>query len=171
MVEGGTKPPESGGPGSLPGSQAAVVLTSLHESREAGTTGALSSGEVGRVKTHGVAKAPVQVEEEDVRGGNNLEKGGRGEQECLQAETQAGSEWKTVGRRQNKGTGKTQPQEQNRERLFVYEQREGDWRCQSRGCEDFMNFKRRMYCMKCKRDINGEITRARWWRKGQGKTE
>ena len=62
-VPGGTRPPDSGGLGSLPGSQAAVVLTSLHESREAGSTGVMQSGEVGRVKTFGAAEAPVQVEE------------------------------------------------------------------------------------------------------------
>ena len=68
------------------------------------------------------------------------------------------SGWQTGSRRQNKGTGKSHIQERNSEQPFQYEQREGDWRSKSRGCEDFMNFKRRTHCMKCKRDKNGEMT-------------
>ena len=37
----------------------------------------------------------------------------------------------------------------------IFEQRDGDWNCKSRGCEDYMNFKRRCYCRKCGRDKNG----------------
>ena len=36
-----------------------------------------------------------------------------------------------------------------------FELREGDWNCKSRGCEGYMNFKRRSNCRKCGRDKNG----------------
>ena len=66
--------------------------------------------------------------------------------------------WETAGKRKNKGSSGNQAHEQNRSGggTLVYEQREGDWGCKTRGCEGFMNFRRRTHCMKCRRDKNGE---------------
>ena len=36
-----------------------------------------------------------------------------------------------------------------------FEPREGDWNCKSRGCEGYLNFRRRGHCRKCGRDKDG----------------
>ena len=57
-----------------------------------------------------------------------------------------GNLWETAGRRRNKGTAGNRELPRNREGPMIYEQREGDWSCKTRGCEDFMNFRRRTHC-------------------------
>ena len=61
-VPGRTRPPDSrdGGHGGLLGSQAAVVMTSQQESREAGHTGNKAQGELGGYRTPDAAKGLTQ---------------------------------------------------------------------------------------------------------------
>ena len=87
---------------------------------------------------------------------------GTGAARIIPQEEEAGtdSQWETAGRRKHKGTSGSQAHEQNIDGrgTMVYELREGDWSCKTRGCENFMNFRRRTHCMRCRRDKNGEKT-------------
>ena len=177
-----TEPPDGGDPRSeggtepcLPSSLAAAVKAGHQESREARPSRGNMTGDMLDSVVKEVAEDSPRLETGGAWGGlpppggeNTAGLGTAGQLAEEEATKEGGgtpgagalgteSEWQIARKRQNKGAGRTLMQEQNRETPMVYEEREGDWKCKSRGCENFMNFRRRTQCMRCKRDKNGEM--------------
>ena len=120
-----------------------VVLTGHGRSKgEVALPGEKNPGDQPGEKDNGAARIIPQVEDASQTG---MEEG------------QVENRWEIAGRRKNKGITGNQSLSFSRKETFVYEEREGDWSCKSRGCENFLNFKRRTHCMRCRRDKKGEM--------------